>query len=120
MPEGSSRLRRALVRGGTLVAVAVSVYYLTLGGEYSLFDLRELERSRDRMTASVDSLQAAVDSLRARGDSLESDTLAIERVARERHGFARERERVYRFVDDSAEEGSRAGSRSDAAGNPRR
>ena len=84
------------------LALLASAYYLTFGGEYSLFDLRELRGQRDRAAQRVDSLQAEVDALRARADSLASDSLASERVARERHGFVRDGERVYRFLGDTA------------------
>ncbi len=101
MPE-PGRVRRALLRGGIALALLASGYYLTFGGEYSVFDLRELRDARDRAAARVDSLQGQVDSLRARADSLEADSLAMERVARERHGFVRDGERVYRFVGEVA------------------
>jgi len=45
-----------------------------------------------------DSVSQRADSVQAWADSLESDTLAIQRVAREEHGMIREGEIMYRFV----------------------
>lgn len=90
--------RRRLVR--TLLAAAwlAGGYYFVLGGEYSVFDLRELKSERDAMAAQVDSLRERADSLAARAESLATEPTAIERLARERYGFIRDGERLYRFV----------------------
>ena len=92
-----------------LLIPGVAVYYLTFGGEYSVFDVRELEESRDGAVIRLDSLQAVVDSLTAWADSLTADTLAIERLARERYGFIRDGDVLYRFVDPGEEQGDRPG-----------
>lgn len=95
MAERAGRwARRALL----VLVPSLSLYYLVLAGEYGAFDIRELETARGEAVRRVDSLQAVVDSLSSRADSLALDTLAIERLARERYGFVREGERLYRFV----------------------
>ncbi len=73
-------------------------YYLLLGGEYSALDLRDLGTDRGRIELRIDSLGAVTDSLQAWADSLEASPVAIERVARERYGFIRDGERLYRFI----------------------
>ncbi len=99
MGEATRRwIRRAL----WILVPGAALYYLVLGGEYGVFDVRELERSRARAVDRVDSLQATVDSLAARAEALARDTLAIERLARERYGFIRDGERLYRFVPAEA------------------
>ena len=92
-----------------LLIPGVAAYYLTFGGEYSVFDVRELEESRDGAVIRLDSLQAVVDSLSARSDSLAADTLAIERLARERYGFIRDGEILYRFIRPGEEQEERSG-----------
>ncbi len=74
------------------------LYYLFLGGEYSWPNLRALEHERTVASARLDSLQIAADSVSTRADSLATDSFAIERTARERYGFLREGEHLYRFV----------------------
>ncbi len=96
-----SRAVRCLVVGG----FALAAYYLILGGEYDVFDIAELERTRRAAIERVDSLQARVDSVARRADSLATDSLAVERLARERYGFLREGERLYRFVTPEEDEG---------------
>jgi len=77
---------------------AVAAYYLGFGGEYSWSDLRGLEHERDVAQTRLDSLRSAADSVVRRADSLASDPFAIERTARERYGFVRKGEHLYRFV----------------------
>ena len=77
-------------------------YYFLLGGEYSAFDLRELRAERRTLTLRIDSLAGVVDSLEAWADSLDSTPAAIERVARERFGFIRDGEHLYRIVEVDA------------------
>jgi cell division protein FtsB len=90
--------RRRLVR--TLLAAAWlgGGYYFFLGGEYSVLDLHDLRAERDSVAVRVDSLRERADSLEARAESLATEPTAIERLARERYGFIRDGERLYRFV----------------------
>ena len=102
---------RRWIRRTLLVAVpAAAAHYLVLGGEYTAMDLRELRGARAAAVARVDSLQAVLDSLRARAAALEDDTLAIERLARERYGYLRDGERLYRFVEGAGEDAGGGGS----------
>ncbi len=102
----SERLSRFAFRallGGVLLAAA---YYFVMGGEFNVFDLRELRSEHAAMDARIDSLKATADSLDAWADSLSTDSAVIERVAREEHGMIRDGERVYYFVPDTAEAGN--------------
>lgn len=110
--------RRWARRSFFVLVPGVALYYLTFGGEYSVFDVRELEERKARAAFHMDSLQAVVDSLEAWADSLARDTLAIERLARERYGFIRDGERLYRFLPPGAEQESADGV--DPPGGPRR
>jgi cell division protein FtsB len=95
MPE---RVARAVARGSAALFVVGALYYLTLGGEYSLFHVRELRTERGAISVRIDSLQTELDALTAWADSLETDPTAIERVVREEYGFIRDGERLYRFM----------------------
>ena len=106
----SERASRYAFRVGLTAILAAAAYYFVLGGEFDVFDLRELRSEHADMEARVDSLQAATDSLEAWADSLATDSAVIERVAREEHGMIRDGERVYYFVPDSAEAGADGGN----------
>ena len=95
----SERLRRFGQR--TLVAALwlAGGYYLLLGGEYSSLDLRTLRQEQRTLGQRADSLAAVTDSLEAWADSLESVPAVIEKVARERYGFIRDGEHLFRFIE---------------------
>ena len=95
----SERLRRLGQR--TLVAARwlAGGYYLLLGGEYSSLDLRSLRQEQRTLGGRVDSLAAVTDSLEAWADSLEAIPALIEKVARERYGFIRDGEQLFRFIE---------------------
>lgn len=91
---------RRTVRRVVLAAVwLVSGYYFLFGGEFSVLELRELGAERDSLAHRVDSLQARADSLDDRAEALVEDSFAIEKTARERYGFIRDGERLFRFLD---------------------
>ena len=106
----SERFSRFAFRAALVGILAAAGYYFVLGGEFDVFDLRELRSEHAQVGARVDSLEATADSLEARADSLATDSAVIERVARENHGMIRDGERVYYFVPDSTEGGSEQGN----------
>jgi len=104
------RARRLLRRTAIAVLVAAAAYYFVWGGEYTLSDVRELDAERDSIAARVESLRAVVDSLERRAAVLDTSDFAIERVARERYGFLRDGEELYRFLEASSESTGAAGT----------
>ena len=100
----SDTLSRHVSRGIAALAVGAAIYYALFGGEYRLTDVEELRETVESRAAELAELQAELDSLRAWGDSLVDDPWVIERVARERYGFVRPGEIVFRFVDSSPED----------------
>jgi cell division protein FtsB len=84
-----------------LPLVAGAAYYALFGGEYSLMEMRRLERERIVEANRLKETRSEVMTLRARADSLEKDSAALERIARERYGMIRKGERLYRFVDSA-------------------
>lgn len=97
------RLKRYLFRAVVAALWIAAGYYAVFGGEYSVFELRELEAERDAVAARLDSVARRADSVQARAEALEDDTLAIQRVAREEHGLVRDGEIMYRFVPSAAD-----------------
>lgn len=104
------RAGRLLRRAAVAVLLAAAVFYFVWGGEYTLLDVRELSSERDSLGARADSLRAVAESLEARAAVLDTSDFAVERVARERYGFLRDGEALFRFVEaeaDSAEDAPR-------------
>ncbi len=81
-----------------LAVLAVAGYFAVFGGEYSWLQLRRLQRERQAQQKAVQATRQEVKVLRARADSLERDSLAMERLAREKYGLIRNGERLYRFA----------------------
>ena len=102
------RAGRLLRRGLLAAAWAAAGYYFLLGGEYNVLDVHAMTSERDSLAARVDSLRQVADSLEGRAAALESSDFAVERAARERYGFIRDGEHLYRFVE-VAEEGAEDG-----------
>lgn len=79
--------------------LGLALYFAIFGGEFSLVDLRRARAERDAAERELDSLRMEIDSLRAWKHALESDSVTIERIARERYGMIRDGEVLYRFTD---------------------
>ena len=89
------KLRRLLFPA----VIGASAYFALFGGEYSLYEVWRLEREQVREVEALDVLRDSITMLRAHADSLESDSVTLERVAREQYGLIRTGERLYRFVE---------------------
>lgn len=87
-----------------LPLLGIAGYVAVFGGEYSWMDIRRLERQRKVQEQAAQATRDEVRRLRARADSLQHDSVALERIAREKYGLIRNGERLYRFA-----EGARAG-----------
>ncbi|HSR41618.1 MAG TPA: septum formation initiator family protein [Longimicrobiales bacterium] len=101
------RLKRLIFP--TLVALAA--YFAVFGGEYSVFEVREIRANHEAEAADLERTLQIVDSLRLRADSLENDPAVLERLARERFGMVREGEVLYRFVEPGDTAGPEEGDR---------
>lgn len=82
--------------------IAGAAYYALFGGEYSLLEMRRLEREKLLEVERLQRTRAEANQLRLRADSLDRDSAALERIARERYGMIKEGERLYRFVDSAS------------------
>ncbi len=83
--------------------LGLALYIAVAGGEYNVLETRraraELEARRDRLPAA----RREIDSLRARIDSLQHDDAMLERFARERYGFIRDGELLYRISEPASD-----------------
>ncbi len=96
------RLVNVLI-GAMLLGAA---YFALFGGEYTLFELREMDALQERHKASLARTETEIEGLRRRAHELKTDPRAIERVSRERYGMIRDGEILYRFRDPAARDTS--------------
>lgn len=82
--------------------VAGAAYYAVFGGEYSLLEMRRLDREKKLEAERLKQTRADVTRMRARADSLDHDSASLERIAREKYGLIKNGERLYRFVDSAS------------------
>jgi cell division protein FtsB len=85
---------RWAIIGGLLAAL----YFAFQGGEYGVFDLRQLRQDVAEESTTVAQLRRLVDSLNRVATAIERDPRMQERVARERFGMLRKGEFLYRLV----------------------
>lgn len=83
--------------------IAGAVYFALFGGEYSLLEVRRMRADLIEERERLEDARAEIVRLQARVDSLQNDSATIERIARERYGMIRAGERLYRFVEDTAD-----------------
>ena len=84
--------------------LAVAAYFAVAGGDYSVFEARQAEARLEARQADIRRVRNEIDSLRARADSLKHSDEALERLARERYGFIRDGEYLYRVSEPQARE----------------
>ena len=84
-------------------AIGVALYFVVAGGEYSFLDLRRAESELEVRRNELPVVRREIDSLRARIDSLQHEDEALERLARERYGFIRDGELLYRLTETESE-----------------
>ncbi len=88
---------RRLLDMAIVAMLMLAAYFAVFGGEYSIFQIRRLEKTELASSAELTRTQAEIDSLQALANQIESDPAAIERVAREEYGMIRDGETLYRF-----------------------
>jgi cell division protein FtsB len=87
------RLRRFLFWGGALFLT-----YVFIAGPFGFIQYQKLKARQQSLLMQSRQLTAEVCDLEQEIRRLQYDTLYIERVARERFGFARPTERVYKIT----------------------
>jgi cell division protein FtsB len=88
--------------------IAIAVFFAVQGGEYSTRDLYILRRRSATIAHEVDSLQRQVDSLGRFLRLVKTDSVTMERIAREEFGMVRgDKEILYRFGDAPSTSGDK-------------
>lgn len=83
--------------------IGVALYFAVAGGEYSFLDVRRAEEELEVRRNELPVARRQIDSIRARIDSLEHSDPFLERFARERYGFIRDGELLYRLTETEAD-----------------
>lgn len=79
--------------------VVISLYSF-LGGEFGFLNLLRLERNRSRLEMERRELTVEIVDLETRHNRLLSDSLFIQKLAREKYGLARDGEVIIRVPED--------------------
>lgn len=95
------RWRRLVLPG----LVAAAFYVAVAGGEHSLMEARRARGELADRRAELQTVRQEIDSLRSWMDSLRHHDEALERLARERYGFIRDGEYLYRISEGPEDEG---------------
>ena len=92
-----ARLQKA--RRLALWGVAVLALYSYVGGPHGLVRYQKLKNQEHALTGEYRQLVGQAAALEQQIWRLDNDTLYFEKVARERFGFARDSEHIYRIVE---------------------
>lgn len=82
-----------------LLLLIIGVLFFILSGKEGLIKLYQQHRQEIALKHEIIRLHETIDSLKVENQQLRSDTVYIERIARERLGMARKDETVYKFID---------------------
>ena len=96
-------MRRLIVLG----LLVLAGYFAVWGGEYSVLDARRAKEELAARRAELTVVTRQIDSLSGRIDALRHDDEALERFVRERYGFIRDGEFLYRVTESHPDEPSR-------------
>lgn len=94
----NSRTRRLLLSGAFFAIIVV----IAIFNNYGLLKRAELEIEKKTILNAISTAQAQNDSLRRLIKTLETDTLELERIAREKYGMIKPDEKVYFIRDNSS------------------
>jgi cell division protein FtsB len=89
----SARLQRVLFF--LVLAALIYVFFL---GDSGLIKITQLRLERSRLDRSIAELEHTNQQLEATITRLENDNFYIEKVGRERYGYVRPGDRVYKFI----------------------
>lgn len=72
---------------------------LSLFGEQGFIAVYKARQEKQYLIKEIDESKQMIDSLKLEIERLKSDTVYIERVAREKLGMARRNEKVFKFIE---------------------
>ena len=82
-----------------IIVVGVTIAVVLLTGRSGFIALFQAYNTNKKMELQAEELQKNIDSLKIVIERLQTDTVYIERVAREKLGMAKKNERVYKFSE---------------------
>jgi cell division protein FtsB len=88
-----------------LVIVLLLIGAIFIAGDVGLWNLWTAQRRLNRIREEITVLEQENASLKAEIELLRNDPFAIEKVARERYGYLRPGDKVYRIITLPAEHG---------------
>ena len=83
--------RKVLIIGGIFLVISAFILF----SDHGVISLISLQSKKSELAGEIDDLKTREDSLNAIINRLHSDTLEIERIAREKYGMVRKGEKVY-------------------------
>jgi cell division protein FtsB len=89
--------RFAILIGGCLIAVGAA--WFLFSGPAGIVSMYRSGKELRRLQTEMARAHARVDSLTAEIERLKSDTVYIEKMAREKLGMARPGEKIYKFIE---------------------
>lgn len=94
----ASPYRQYLIRTAAFLT-STFILYSFLGGEFGFLNLLRMERYRNQLEGEKRQLTADIVDLEIYRKRLDSDSLFIQRLAREKYGLAREGEIIIRVPE---------------------
>lgn len=80
-----------------MLVLVLAIVFIVLFSENGVFDYVKLRRRIDMVDTSIRRLEDENISLKSKIDRVQSDDRYLEDLAREKYGFIREGEKVYRI-----------------------
>ncbi len=83
-----------------VLAALSTMMYSLLTGNGGLLNIYSTHKATKHLEQQMVEVQRKIDSLKAYNHKFKTDTLFIERIAREKLGMARKDEVVFRFIEE--------------------
>ena len=80
------------------VVLGAALYFALVGGRYTILDARRADSDLEKVRAQIEETRHQIAELEARIWDLRTDDEMLERIARERYGFIRDGEILYKFA----------------------
>ena len=92
---GKRKIGLLVIAAGTL-----SILIFLMSGDQGIIELYKSHQDINNKNAEIKQLHHTIDSLTIELGKLSSDTVYLERMAREKLGMAKKNERIYKFVEE--------------------
>ena len=93
-----------------LIAVFVLIGAIFVAGDVGLWNLWMAQKNLQSLQHDIQELERATSTLEAQVKELQSDPFTIEKVARERYGYLRPGDKIYRIITEPEEKDKNSSS----------